>query len=73
MNLIKHCIINTTTNLVENIVEYNEIKTGVPLGFSNDYICVASEDAQMGATYNQDGTFTNLPVEPGIDIHNIGE
>ena len=35
MNLIRHCIINTTTNLVENIVEYEEIKSGVPLGFEN--------------------------------------
>jgi hypothetical protein len=69
--MFRHCIINTTTNLVENIVKYNKIKTGVPLGFSNDYICVASEDAQMGATYNQDGTFTNPPVEEGIDILNL--
>ena len=32
----------------------------------------ASNDAQMGATYNQDGTFTNPPVKKGIDIYNIG-
>lgn len=65
--MYKHCIINTTTNLVENIVEYEEIKSGVPLGFENHYICVASNDAQMGATYNQDGTFTNpTPVDTGI-------
>lgn len=72
MNLIRHCIINTTTNLVENIVEYEEIKSGVPLGFENNYICVASDDGQMSATYNQDGTFTNPPVEEGIDITKLG-
>ena len=70
--MFRHCIINTTTNLVENIVEYEEIKSGVPLGFENHYICVASVDGQMGATYNQDGTFTNPPVEEGIDIFNLG-
>lgn len=70
--MFRHAIINTTTNLVENIVEYEEIKSGVPSGFENHYICVASEDAKMGATYNQDGTFTNPPVEEGIDIYNIG-
>lgn len=66
--MYKHCIINTTTNLVENIVEYQEIKIGVPLGFENHYICVASNDAQIGATYNQDETFTNPPIEQGIDV-----
>ena len=70
--MFRHCIINTTTNLVENIVEYEEIKSGVPSGFENHYICVASDDGQMGATYNQDGTFTNPPVEEGIDIFNLG-
>jgi hypothetical protein len=70
--MFRHAIINTTTNLVENIVEYEKIKSGVPLGFANHYICVASEDAEMGATYNQDGTFTNPPVKKGIDIYNIG-
>jgi hypothetical protein len=59
--MIKHCIIDTNTNTVINIVEYENERTGVPEGLESHLLCVASETGQMGGTYNQDGTITNPP------------
>ena len=65
--MYRHVIVNTTSNLVENIIEYSSTITGQPDGFPSNYIAVKSDTAQMGATYNSDSTFTNpTPVDTGI-------
>lgn len=60
--MIRHCIIDTNTNKVINIVEYENERTGVPEGLESHLICVASETGQIGGTYNN-GTITNPVVE----------
>lgn len=61
--MIRHCIINTNTNLVVNIVEYENERTGVPEGLESHLLCVASETGEIGGTYNADGTITNPVIE----------
>jgi hypothetical protein len=60
MNLIKHCIIDTTTNLVVNIIEYETEQTGVPPGLETHLLCVKSDTGEIGGTYT-DGVITNPP------------
>jgi hypothetical protein len=60
--MIRHCIIDTNTNKVINIVEYENERTGVPEGLESHLICVASETGQISGTYNN-GTITNPVVE----------
>ena len=67
--MIRHCIIDTNTNLVINIVEYDTTRTGVPEGLESHLLCVASETGEIGGTYNQDGTITNPP--PPEPLHTI--
>lgn len=72
MTLIRHCIIDTDTNKVVNIIDYETTQTGIPLGFEQEnpnLICVASEDGQIGSTY-ANGEITNLP-EPEVTLPNI--
>jgi len=66
MSLIRHCIIDTTTNTVVNIIEYETEQTGVPPGLEEHLLCVASNEGQIGGTY-ADGVITNPPpTEPII-------
>jgi hypothetical protein len=60
MELIRHCIIDTTTNLVVNIIDYETEQTGIPDGLEEHLLCVASDDGQVGGTY-ENGTITNPP------------
>lgn len=60
MSLIRHCIIDTNTNLVVNIIEYETEQTGVPAGLEEHLLCVKSDDGQIGGTY-ADGVITNPP------------
>jgi hypothetical protein len=62
MNLIRHCIIDTNTNLVVNIIEYETEQSGVPAGLEEHLLCVASDEGQIGGTY-ANGIITN-PPEP---------
>jgi hypothetical protein len=62
--VIRHCIIDTKTNLVVNIIEYETEQTGVPEGLKEHLLCVASDDGQIGGTY-ENGTITN-PPQPEI-------
>jgi hypothetical protein len=61
--MIRHCIIDTNTNLVVNVVEYENERTGVPEGLESHFRCVVSETGEIGGTYNQDGTITNPVIE----------
>ena len=58
MSLIRHCIIDITTNIVVNIVDYETIQTGIPPGLDSNLLCVASDTGEIGATYSN-GVITN--------------
>ena len=58
--MIRHCIIDTNTNLVVNIIDYETEQTGVPIGLEEHLLCVKSDIGQMGGTY-ADGVITNPP------------
>jgi hypothetical protein len=58
--MIRHCIIDTNTNLVVNIIDYEIEQTGVPIGLEEHLVCVKSDTGQMGGTY-ADGVITNPP------------
>jgi hypothetical protein len=62
MSLIRHCIIDTNTNKVVNIIEYETTQTGTPPGLESHLLCVASSTGQMGGTYNN-GSITNIVKE----------
>ena len=65
MELIRHCIVDTNTNLVVNIIEYETVKTGPVPGFEEqqNLICVASETGEINGTYS-DGVIVNPTVVP---------
>lgn len=58
--LIRHCIIDTTTNLVVNIVDYETEQSGVPNGLEDYLLVVPSVDGQIGGSY-VNGVITNPP------------
>jgi hypothetical protein len=60
MNLIRHCIIDTTTNLVVNIIDYETEQTSIPLGLETHLLCVKSDTGEIGGTY-ENGVITNPP------------
>jgi hypothetical protein len=62
--MIRHCIIDTNTNLVVNIIDYETEQTGIPAGLEEHLLCVKSEEGQIGGTY-ANGVITNLP-EPEV-------
>ena len=66
MTLIRHCIIDTNTNTVINIVEYESVQTGTPSGLESNLLCVASNDGQIGGTY-ANGVITN-PIQPEVPL-----
>ena len=67
MALIKHCIVDTTTDKVVNIIDYETEQTGVPPGFEEEaahLLCVPIDNGQIGGTY-ENGVITNpepLPI-----------
>jgi hypothetical protein len=66
MELFKHCIVNTQSNLVVNVIEYEEVKTGVPPGMEDPLICVYEPSGTIGAKY-ENGKIIN-PVWPPIVV-----
>lgn len=58
--MIRHCIIDTNTNLVVNIIEYETEQTGVPSGLEEHLLCVKSDTGEIGGTY-ENGVITNPP------------
>jgi hypothetical protein len=71
--MIRHCIINTNTNKVINIIDYETQQTGVPLGFETEaphLLCVANDVAGIDWDYinnefidNRPRSTTSLPQE----------
>lgn len=66
MALIRHCIVDTTTNTVVNIIEYETEQTGAPAGLEEHLLCVPSDNGQIGGTY-ADGVITNPPQYDPVD------
>ena len=64
--LIRHCIINTISNLVVNIVDYETEQSGVPNGLEDYLLVMPSVDGQIGSIY-ANGVITN-PPQPSISI-----
>ena len=62
MSLIKHCIVDTNTDLVVNIIEYETEQTGVPPALESHLLCVASNEFGIGDSY-KNGVFTKA-LEP---------
>jgi hypothetical protein len=65
MSLIRHCIIDTTTNLVVNTIDYETEQTGIPPGLEKHLLCVKSDIGEIGGTY-QNGIITNLPKPTNV-------
>jgi len=63
MVLIRHCIVDTTSNLVVNIIEYETTQNGTPPGLEENLLCVQSNTGQIGATY-ENGLIVNPPPQP---------
>lgn len=60
MTLIRHCIVDTTTNLVVNIIDYEEIQSESPPGLESSLLCVQSDVGEIGGTY-VNGMIINPP------------
>ena len=65
MELIVHCIIDTNTNMVVNVVEYETEQTGTPSGMEDNFIAVRSDEGAIGGTY-ANGIVTNPVVEEEV-------
>jgi len=65
MELIRHCIIDTNTNIVVNVIEYETEQTGVPTGMEDNFLAVRSDEGDIGGTY-ADGIVTNPVVEEEV-------
>jgi hypothetical protein len=59
--MFRTCIVNTDTNLVVNVIDYETEQTGVPPGFEHPLLCVPSETGMIGASY-VDGAIVNPPA-----------
>jgi hypothetical protein len=57
--MIRHCIINTNTNVVVNIIDYETEQTGIPTGLAEHLLCIKSDKGEIGGTY-ENGVITNL-------------
>ena len=63
MELYKHCIVDSQSNLVVNLIEYEEIKIGAPPGMSDQYFCVYEPNGTIGVKY-ENGKIINPPSPP---------
>lgn len=64
--MIKHCIVDTNTNKVVNIIEYETQQTSVPSGFEETHphwLCVASDVGGIDWDY-VNGEFVDNRPEP---------
>ena len=69
MTLIRHCIVDTTTNKVVNIIDYENVQTGVPAGLESNLLCVASNTGEINDTY-ENGVFTSPQPFPSWSLIN---
>jgi len=65
MTLIRHCIIDTTTNIVVNIIDYETLQTSIPPGFETEapyLLCVQSNMGKINGIY-VNGVIENPPID----------
>lgn len=60
--MFRTCIVDTTTNLVINIVEYETEETVIPPGFEAPLLCVPSETGNIGGKYENGQIINPAPV-----------
>lgn len=66
--MIKHCIVDTNTNKVVNVIEYETQQTGVPSGFEETHphwLCVASDIGGIDWDYVNGEFVDNRPKPQG--------
>jgi hypothetical protein len=67
--MIRHCIIDTNTNKVVNIINYETQQTGVPLGFEIEaphLLCVANDVVGIDWDYINNEFVDNRPRQKNI-------
>lgn len=64
--MIRAAIINTKTNMIENVVEYETLPEGKVPGFDDDHIAVADDRVSMNWTW--DGQKLVEPEAPTIKV-----
>lgn len=68
--MIRCAIIDTATDYVINVVEYETVPEGTPPGFKDGIIAVASDSAGPGDTYNSgSNTFKSSNPMPMSSPH----
>lgn len=70
MTLIRHCIVDTNTNKVINVVEYESVQNGIPPGFEKqhpNWLCVQSDTANINDDYINKNFIDNRP-KPKFDF-----
>ncbi len=67
--MIRTCIVNTTTAIVANVIEYDVAPIGTPPGFTVEFIAVPSDVAQIGWGWN--GTAFVSPPSPAPTLAQI--
>lgn len=61
--MFRTCIVDTSSNLVVNIVEYETLQTGIPPGLDDSLLCVQNEKNNIGDAYTN-GVFISKPHPP---------
>ena len=61
--MFRTCIVDTDTNIVMNVIEYETQQTGIPPGFDHPLLCVPSEIGQIGDNYLNGEFISSLPPE----------
>jgi squalene cyclase len=59
---MRHCIIDTRTSKVVNIIDYDSEISGTPDGMDNHFIAVKSDDGQISADYTEGEIVNPSPV-----------
>lgn len=67
MALQRYAIVDTTTNLVVNVVEYETAPTGPPPGMGKNMLAVQSDQANAGWSYSN-GTLAAPPSPPSPPV-----
>lgn len=60
--MIRHCIVDTRTNKVVNIVDYENEIVGTPEGFDSHFIAMANTEGEIGSDYANGVIVNSAPV-----------
>ncbi len=62
--MFRTCIVDTNTNKVVNLIEYETEQTGIPDGMSSNYLCVPSDTGEIGGEYVNGKIVNPIPNPP---------